>query len=168
MKRKNLPELISSLYRIDFFSDPNNRLIMISECISDSNFAFYEKIKQTITKHEDQIHVLLNVPHQEVFEIMKESDIFVMPAINEPAGTSMVEAMACGLGVICSDSNGAKYYIDEGQNGHVFEFTEDLENLDSAILQVMDKELLVRYGKKSLEIIETKHNVERFIELVVH
>jgi len=62
---------------------------------------------------------LLGIRH-DAMELMKGSDIFVMPSRYEGLSIAMIEAMACGLPVIASDAPGLRDYIDQGKNGFLF------------------------------------------------
>lgn len=168
-QRKNLKELIQSLYRINFFENTANKLIMISECISKENRSILKDVEEVIGqgKFQSQIDLKLNAAHDEVFKLLKSSDLFVMPSHNEPAGTSMVEAMACGLPVICSSSNGAKCYINSGKNGYVFKYTEDFHDLDEKLKMVLQKDKLHAFALESLKIIEQSHNIRNFYDKII-
>ncbi|MCK0147052.1 glycosyltransferase family 4 protein [Arenibacter sp. F26102] len=164
VERKKLRELVESLIRIKFFDNRENKLIIISECIGEK----HEQYLDTIPKKENQIIFHLNIKHEIVFKLYESSDLFILPSFNEPAGTSLVEALASGLAVVCSDTNGTKGYIDEGINGHVFKSTEDFYDLDMVLSKIMDKNLLINYGMESLRIIEENHSIDKFYDLVIN
>lgn len=166
-KRKNLKELVESLFRINFFDKRNNSLIIVSECIGEQHLNYFESIKKSIPKNASQIKFHLNIAHDKVFELLKQSDLFVLPSHKEPAGTSIHEAMACGLAVVSSNSNGTQYYIENGGNGYVFKYSEDFTDLDAVLKKVLDKNTLVNYGLESLKRIEQYHGIENFYENVI-
>lgn len=61
------------------------------------------------------------VPYSRLPMYYALSDVFVHPAINEPWGVSVNEAMACGVPVVAADSVGAGVdLIEPGQTGLVF------------------------------------------------
>jgi len=64
---------------------------------------------------------------RKVFEIMKESEVFVLPSYLEGFPLVIVEANACGLPLIITNHkwNGAKSYIKNMQNGLVVECNEN-------------------------------------------
>lgn len=99
------------------------------------------------------------------FDVHKEylgHDLFVLPSFNEPAAYSPVEAMAAGLPVISSDTNGTQCYIKEGENGHIFK-SDNLEDLTEKIrLIIRDKRNIVKMGKKSYELALKNHSPEKF------
>jgi glycosyltransferase involved in cell wall biosynthesis len=59
------------------------------------------------------------IDHPEV--ILKESTIYLHTAKIEPFGLVLLEAMAAGLPVVCTDGGGNKDLIEEGENGFLVE-----------------------------------------------
>ena len=55
----------------------------------------------------------------DVIEICKASDIFVFPSLQEGLPVALMEAMACGLPVVCSDIRGNSDLISDGVNGYL-------------------------------------------------
>ena len=55
-----------------------------------------------------------------------------LPSSDEPAAVSHLEAMSHSLPVICSDSNGTRCYIRQGENGYVFRTGDALESARAA------------------------------------
>ena len=161
-ERKNLRELVDSLSRINFFNAKNNTLIIVSECIGQEHIKYMESIKKSILMYESQIVFHLNIDHEKVFDLLKESDLFVLPSHDEPAAFSILEAMACGLAVVSSDKNGTKCYIENGINGCVFKYSENFKDLDIVLRKILDKNRLISYGLASLKRIEQHHGINNF------
>ncbi len=76
--------------------------------------------------------MLYNIPHDKMNAIYAEHDIFVLPAKDEPFGVVVLEAMANGLPVICSDTVGTKSCIFNGENGLIFK-TDSLSDLSRCL-----------------------------------
>lgn len=74
----------------------------------------------------------VNLSHQEVLKVLARSDVFVLPARDEPASVALVEALEAGLFVICSDTCGTKDYVPPGA-GIVF-VTDEISSLGEALL----------------------------------
>jgi glycosyltransferase involved in cell wall biosynthesis len=69
----------------------------------DGAFARDENYRAEILRgREDWITILENVPHAEVFQILKRSDAFVRAFAYESYGISRVEAIWCGLPVVAT------------------------------------------------------------------
>ena len=77
------------------------------------------------------------VPHGRISTIMRESDIFVLPSIEDSYGLVVLEAMASGLPVIVTDHVGASEVIEPGVSGLVVPAGDDGE-LVAAIHRLSD------------------------------
>jgi len=81
--------------------------------------------------------------------------VYILPSFDEPTAVSHIEAMAHGLPAICSDSNGTKYYIEEGETGCVFR-SQDSDDLTEKLNQVIrDREELMRMGERCYDFAES-------------
>ncbi len=83
-------------------------------------------------------------------------DIFVLPAFDEPASYSPVEALAHGVPVICSDSNGTACYIENGYNGYIFKAKNETDLMDKMEMLIADKSKLLKLSQNAL--ISAKKN----------
>jgi glycosyltransferase involved in cell wall biosynthesis len=85
------------------------------------------------------------------------ADVFVHPAIQEPWGVSVNEAMACGLPVIVSDRVGAAYdLVQDGENGFIFRGGDvrSLQTVLERFFSIPENERL-KMDAKSQDIIRT-------------
>lgn len=57
-------------------------------------------------KISDRFHFTGFMKGQEVYEVFKASDVYVMPSVSEPFGISPLEAMQCGVPSIISHQSG--------------------------------------------------------------
>ena len=57
----------------------------------------------------------------ELPELLAASDLLVLPSARESFGQVIVEAMACGVPPISSDSHGPAHIIDDGETGWLFD-----------------------------------------------
>ena len=67
----------------------------------------------------DSVEIRTNVPAADIPSLYAAADIFVSPSDNvqETFGQSLIEAMASGLPVVCSDWNGYREIVVEGETG---------------------------------------------------
>lgn len=71
--------------------------------------------------------------HSEMAEEFAEADVFVFPSIRDTSGAIVLEAMACGLPVICLDHQGARLMV--GENGGL---RVPAQNLDLTVRGIAD------------------------------
>jgi UDP-glucose:(heptosyl)LPS alpha-1,3-glucosyltransferase len=62
------------------------------------------------------------------------ADIFILPTIYDPFSNACLEALACGLPVITTRSNGFSEIIENGVHGSIVDHAGDLPGLREAIL----------------------------------
>lgn len=67
-----------------------------------------------------RVIIRTNLPDQEMPDYYAAADIFISPSdnIQETFGLSIIEAMACGLPVICSDWDGYKELVEHEVSGY--------------------------------------------------
>lgn len=83
------------------------------------------------------------LPHKNVLEIMKKSDIFVLPSQNETFGMVYLEAMGCGCITICAKNDGIDGIIEDGVNGFLTTPSTVKETL-LKIINLPDKNEILR------------------------
>ena len=77
------------------------------------------------------------------------ADVFVFPSTTDTFGNVILEAQACGLPVVVSDSGGPKELVEDNANGLITK-SHDVDDLARAIRAlVMDPALRDRMGKSA-------------------
>ena len=108
-----------------------------------------------------------DLPREEVFELYRKSDLFVLPSSDEPAAVSHLEAMAFSLPVISGDDNGTADYIENGVNGYIFR-DQDAEDLYQKIAEIIEKtENIPKMGAKSYELVLKNHQFSLYKKTIL-
>ncbi len=67
-------------------------------------------------------------------QLLRASDVVVLPSVNESFGQVLVEGMACELPVIAVDRGGPAEIVDDGETGWLVA-PDDLDDLERAIVE---------------------------------
>lgn len=78
---------------------------------------------------------------QNINKILNDSDIFVSPSKREGFSLALMEAMAAGLPVICTDIRGNNELIEDGINGFLIHDGE-VERLKNKIITLIEDDEL--------------------------
>lgn len=109
------------------------------------------------------------ITHDQLAKKYSEADVFVFPTLGEGYGMVVLEAMSCGLPIICSDHAGGNDPIVDYYNGVVFQAGNDQElknSIDWFITHKNEiKELGMNARKTAEELTWTRYYVEYEKEL---
>lgn len=87
---------------------------------------------------------------KDIPRLMKENDIFVLPSLWEGLPITLLEAMAAGLPIICTDVGGNSDIIDNMNNGILIESNNKEELVNAIELLIYDKELRGKLSERSV------------------
>jgi glycosyltransferase involved in cell wall biosynthesis len=91
-------------------------------------------------------------------------DVFVSPARSEPFGLSIVEAMAAGVPVVATASEGAREIIDNNETGRLVPIGE-AETIAATILDLLEDESeRQRLAENARRAASERFSLERMIE----
>lgn len=109
------------------------------------------RIKELINAYKVNDQVILSgfLLETELTDHFLLADLFVLPSKKEGFGIVFVEALACGLPVICGNSDGSTDAIRNGELGTAIN-VNDLDELENTIANYL-KEPLVIYKRKQLQ-----------------
>jgi glycosyltransferase involved in cell wall biosynthesis len=112
----------------------------------------FEEIRQMAEACSCDVFFLGKLSHQELAKEMNQSDIFVLPSFFEGLPLVVIEAMACGLHVVCTDLPGIQPWLDEALPNHCVTFVEPprMKNADEPL-----EEDLAEFERKLAFAIET-------------
>ncbi|NOZ35171.1 MAG: glycosyltransferase [Chlorobi bacterium] len=167
-KFQNRKEQLLLLKVFRQLSDENYKikLCLIGELADKKYFDIISNFIQS-NLLSNNVCIKTNISYSEIMNEYQKYDIFILPAYNEPAAYSPVEALANGLPVICSDENGTKCYIEEGKNGYVFKAKKFNDLYEKIKLCISDKEKLKEMKKNALFSAKENHNPELFVKRIL-
>lgn len=134
---------------------------------------------------DDELEALresLRLPHRviyggfrlDVIPYYRLLDVFVLPSVIEGYSLSILEAMALGLPVVCTDAGGNAEAVEEGVNGFLFR-PGDIDTFGSALRKLLaDEDLRSAMGARNREdafrrfdVAETVRKAEAVYESVL-
>ena len=119
----------------------------------------YSELKKIVSDSnlDDFVHFLGY--RNDIKELYKACDIFVMPSFREGLSRSMMEAMACGLPCIASKIRGNVDLIKKGKGGYLLS-PEDVNDFAQSMMALSNNELLRKQmGGYNLDVIK-KYDIE--------
>jgi glycosyltransferase involved in cell wall biosynthesis len=159
--RKNHIGLLTAFKKL--YKSYDLHLTLVGSLKSSDN-KNYQKILRYIREYDlgEDITIKVNMDYKNLQSEYSKHDLFVLPSRDEPAAISPLEAMAAGLPVICSDTNGTKGYISKGENGFTF-LTESQYDLEDTIeTAIENKDKLKQMGKDATEIVQKNHHPDQY------
>lgn len=165
--RKNLFLLI------DVLNELKEKYQLYTTIIGEASDAFqkeyYWKLEEKVKEYglEKEVSLLKNLSQQEIYRTYAKADIFVLPSTRERASVSQLEAMSCGVPVICSDTNGTSCYVIDGKNGYLFHDMDKQDLKQKMEWMVSDKERLVQMGRNSYNEVIEKYQFSNYYQSVL-
>ncbi len=100
----------------------------------------------------------------DIADIMRRLDIFVLPSKAEGISNTILEAMATGLPIVATRVGGNPELIDEGQTGLLVE-KENNEAMANALLDyVNDPVKRQRHGQQALEKVQKQYSLQVMVD----
>ena len=116
---------------------------------------------------EDRVTFLGECPRDDVYAALHEFDLFVMPSLWEGFCNAVVEAMAAGLPVVCSDIStlrevvgDAAHYADPNDPADMARALIELLNMDSSVRKRWGE----RARKRAAERYTIEGTAEKYVE----
>lgn len=88
----------------------------------------------------------------EIDKILCYSDLFLLPSETESFGLAALEAMACGVPVISSNSGGLPEVNKQGFSGYLSDVGDIMQMSENAVKILSDDETLLQFKKNALEV----------------
>lgn len=110
-----------------------------------------EEIKPYLDKYQNSnIKLLGHQPQNELYKFYSQGSVFVMPSIQEGMAMVQLQAMSCGLPLICTTNTGGDDLItNDGEEGFVISI-RDVESLKEKILYLYkNQDICKEMGKKA-------------------
>ncbi|GAB4164334.1 MAG: hypothetical protein Tsb0033_25580 [Winogradskyella sp.] len=126
--------------------------------------AYKDQLVHLIEKHHLQDRVFFKgfVKNEDIPDVLSQQHIFVLASKQEGLPVSILEALACGVPVLSSNSGGgAAYILEYGKGGFIFKSTNDLaENIK---LLSKDEDLYKNLRQDAVENTKSRFSLKNEI-----
>lgn len=159
---KGIKELLEALREMD---TPNIKLLIVGSLFFDSNLwsPFEEQLKQMSETMKNRVIFTGFIANKEMPTIYAIADIAVLPSIwDEPAGLTMVEAMASGLPLITTISGGIPEYVNEECAILLPRDEYIVNNIVRALSELVTNDQLRRRMAKRSQLISKNMTLDRY------
>ena len=131
----------------------------------DENILFEKSLNKNVNYRGE-------IQQHELFEKIKEYDLFVLPTKYYGEGTSgsLIEALIAGVPALVSSYSQAKTLINDNENGFIFKIN-DKESLKERLLEILDNKERLPIISRNAQITANKYvfenNKEKFEKFIL-
>ena len=155
-KVKNIPDVIQIFYLIQ--QKIKAKLMMVGD---GPEKAIAEKLCEDLGISDK---VIFFGNSHEINQILNYSDLFLLPSQTESFGLAALEAMACRVPVISSNSGGLPEVNIDGISGYLSDVGNVTEMAENALKIISDPEILEQFRKRALEVA-ISFSIEKIVPL---
>ncbi len=148
------------IYLIDAFSNvikkvPRSKLIIIGDG------HLYNELKEEVEKLRISPYVLFLGFRNNVFELLRAFDIFVMPSIAEGLALALLEAMASRLPTIASAVGGIPEVFGNEKIGKLIP-SKNVAALEAAMMEIssLDRKMKMSLGETARKRVEDEFSID--------
>jgi glycosyltransferase involved in cell wall biosynthesis len=127
---------------------PSARMVLVGGRTSSE---YYNQLTGLIKQYEMEENIKFTGKRDDIPEILKASDVFILPSRSEGLCLALIEAMAAGLPCVAARVGGVPEVINHGENGLLFE-REGVEELTGHLVRLIEDQLLrVKIASQTLK-----------------
>jgi glycosyltransferase involved in cell wall biosynthesis len=125
--------------------------------------SFVATLEDQLRELGDRVRVLPSLPHEQVFRLYREADVFVLPTWREGFPNVVIEAMAAGLPVVATPVGAIPEAIEDGRSGLLVP-VRDVASLEAALRRLIDDPALrIAVGARARARVEAVFAFESVI-----
>lgn len=150
-KNKGLAALLCALHKLP---ELHWRLLVVGH----DERAFYDRLirEYGIT---DRVNFL--APSPDVLQFYAAADAYVGPSVQDAFGMPVLEAMSCGLPVVCSSRAGVSEIVTSNADGIILRDPQDAEEITTALHSLLDDPEVGRRLGEQAHLTAQKHTWNR-------
>ncbi len=122
---------------------------------------YHAEVLNYIKKYKLENHVKLIPYTHKIFEVLKEIDIVVRPAITgDPWGRDIIEAMAMGKPIVATGNS--EFFVRNGENGYLVPPNQADKMAEKILDLINDPEKRILFGQKGFQKARKLCDIEEY------
>lgn len=155
------------LEALNFIQTPDVKVLVVGGCMmkNKAKDEYVQELHDLAEMHEEKVVFTGYIQQADIPQIYNLADIAVLPSMwEEPAGLTMLEAMACGIPTITTKSGGIPEYV--GDAAIVLERDEQLpRNIASSVDDLLaNVKLYDSLRSKGIARIRSNFSLDNYLE----
>lgn len=120
-----------------------------------------QDIEKYLEKRNLKQFVKLLGKRNDVYKILKLTDIYVASSLREGLPVNILEAMYIGLPIVATDNRGHRELIKNNKNGFIINNVKDMKN---KIEYIKSNEKILINAQNNTEIVKQRYTVEKIVD----
>jgi glycosyltransferase involved in cell wall biosynthesis len=116
-------------------------------------------LKRLVHKFKLDKQVVFLKNRNDILDILKISNVFVLPSIKEGMSNALLEAMSVGLPAVVSDIEGNMELVKDKENGYIFKLFDYIDLAEKIITIQEKKEESEVMSKKNIEKVKKYYDI---------
>ena len=122
-----------------------------------------ERVKKEIESLDLRDKVILLGFREDVPELLRILDVFVLSSISEGLSIATIEAMAAGVPVVVTKSGGPQEVVVEGKTGFLVPPKDERSLAEKTLLFLKNEKLATSMGREAQVQVRTKFSIDMMI-----
>ncbi len=138
---------------------------------SSSNISYFNQCQQKIDEYNLQDYISLKEKTKHIKEVYQDCDFFCLPSFYEGTPNVICEAMSCGRPIICSDVCDNHIYVNDKENGFLFN-PYDVKAIADAIKKALRltnieySHMCKQSRKRAERLLSEKTFLDKYIKII--
>jgi len=145
---------------------PHAILVVVGEPLFNDDHQYLRKLKQTAAALEIEDRVIFAGARSDISAVMQSFDLLVLNSKVEPLGLVVLEAMACGTGVLATSVDGVPELIDHGATGWLVPAGDEANLVRALVMLGSNRPLLHCLAENGRSIAAPKYSAIEYLKSV--
>jgi glycosyltransferase involved in cell wall biosynthesis len=143
---------------------PRAMFLVIGDVHAPAHFQELLELTESLGLNEN---VRFVGPSEDVFSLLKMSDVFCLPSRSEGFSNALLEAMACSLPCVATRVGGNSEALKDGQSGFLIESENPRLLADRILTLLRQPERAKEMGREGRRVVEAKFTIQVMMSRLV-